>query len=72
MFGIALAAGPVGAIIVGIPFGLAFIAAALVVGGATGAYFSTYWTLAFRRMELDLPPPAAPGPPPAYPAPPSA
>ena len=42
VFGIALAAGPVGAIIVGIPFGLAFIAAALVVGGATGAYFSTY------------------------------
>jgi hypothetical protein len=32
------------------------LAAGLVVGGFVGAQSSTYWTLAFRRLELDQPP----------------
>jgi hypothetical protein len=35
----------------------------LVVGGVVGSYFSTYWTLAFRRMEVDAPQPMAWPPP---------
>jgi hypothetical protein len=37
------------------------LAAGLVVGGFVGAQSSTYWTLAFRRLELDpAPPPISP------------
>jgi hypothetical protein len=32
------------------------LAAGLVVGGFVGAQSSTYWTLAFRRLELEQPP----------------
>jgi hypothetical protein len=32
------------------------LAAGLVVAGFVGAQSSTYWTLAFRRLELDQPP----------------
>lgn len=32
------------------------LAAGLVVGGFVGAQSSTYWTMAFRRLELDQPP----------------
>jgi hypothetical protein len=67
-------AGGAGAIVVGVPAALVLIAAGLVVAGITGSYFSTYWTLAFRRLELDRPPapawpppqPYAPQPPPGY------
>jgi hypothetical protein len=34
-------------------------AAGLVVGGFVGAQSSTYWTLAYRRLELDQPPVSA-------------
>ena len=67
---IGVAAGAGAAIVVGVPLGLLLIAALVVVGGLTGAYFSTYWTLAFRRMELDQPPLAYPSPTPGYPQPP--
>ncbi len=66
VFGAAVAGGPVAAITVGIPVVLVVFAVILVLSGITGGYFSTYWTLAFRRMELDVPRPAA-WPPPAYP-----
>jgi hypothetical protein len=68
--------GLAGALLVGIPALLLMLAAALLVGGLTGAYFSTYWTLAFRRLDLDRPPQPAwrspsytPQPPTGYPAP---
>jgi hypothetical protein len=53
-------AGGVGAVIaVAIPLGLLLLVLALVLGGIVGAYLSTYWTLAFRRMEVDAPQPVA-------------
>jgi hypothetical protein len=67
---IGVAAGVGAAIVVGIPVGLAVIAGLIVLGGMTNAYFSTYWTLAFRRLELD-PPPVAAWAPSGYPAPPT-
>jgi hypothetical protein len=67
-----LAAGQGAAVVVGVPVGLVLLAALILVGGVTGSYFSTYWTLAFRRLELDAPPQAAPGPPAAYPPQPTA
>jgi hypothetical protein len=71
LLAIGLSAGLAAAIVIGIPFGLVLIAVLVVVGGMTGAYFSTYWTLAFRRMELDPPLPAYPAPAPGYPQPPA-
>ena len=71
---IVVAAGAAGgagaAAVLAIPFGLLLLAALLVVGGVLGGYFSTYWTLAFRRMELDVPRPAywPPAPYPPQPA----
>ena len=41
---------------------------ALVVGSFLGAQDSTFWTVAFRRLEFDLPPPYAYPQPPATPA----
>lgn len=42
---------------------LLFIVATVVMAGLPGAYISLYWTLAFRRMEIDRQPaPAAPQP----------
>jgi hypothetical protein len=61
--GVGLAAGPVPAIVVGVPIGLVVLAALVVLGGMSGTYLSTYWTLAFRRMELDVPRPPASWPP---------
>src|SRR5437879_11036169 len=66
---VGFAAGQTAAIIVGIPVGLVLFAALIVVSGMINSYFSTYWTLAFRRMELDAPA-AAPWPPPGYQPPP--
>jgi hypothetical protein len=73
----AAAGGGLGAaLVVGISALLVVVAAALVLAGLTGSYFSTYWTLAFRRLDLDLPPQPAwpapsypPQPPTGYPAP---
>jgi hypothetical protein len=53
----AVAGGPVAAVLVGVPLGLAVTAAFVTVSGTIGAYLSTFWTLAFRRLELDPPPP---------------
>jgi hypothetical protein len=68
--------GLAGGLVVGIPALLLVLGGALLLGGLTGAYFSTYWTLAFRRLDLDRPPqpawtsPSYPSRPPAgYPAP---
>jgi hypothetical protein len=44
------------ALTTGIPLVLMFTLAAIAVSGAAGSYISTYWTLAFRRLELDAPP----------------
>ncbi|HEY7198733.1 MAG TPA: hypothetical protein VIC57_00900 [Candidatus Dormibacteraeota bacterium] len=62
----AFTGGPGAAFAVGVPVGLVGLAVLIVVGGLAGAYLSTYWTLAFRRMELDAPKPVA-WPPAAYP-----
>src|SRR5436853_452692 len=51
IFAVGYAAGQTAAIIVGIPVGLVLLAALILVSGMTNSYFSTYWTLAFRRME---------------------
>lgn len=40
-----------------------FIIAAVLLGGAAGSYLSIYWTLAFRRLEIDQPRPAYAYPP---------
>jgi len=62
--GAAFAGGVTAAVVLGIP--LAVVVAAVLVGvGMIGAYLSTYWTLAFRRMELEEPAPAH-WPPQAY------
>jgi hypothetical protein len=42
---------------------LLVIPLALVVGGFVSAQTATYWTLAFRRLDLDPVPPAPPPPP---------
>lgn len=61
-----VAGGTEAALVVAIPFGLLQLAVILVLGGMLGGYFSTYWTLAFRRMEVDAPGPAY-WPPAQYP-----
>jgi hypothetical protein len=50
------AAGTGAAVMVGIPVGLVVLAIILLASAMNGAYFSTFWTLAFRRMELETPP----------------
>jgi hypothetical protein len=60
------AAGTGSAVLVGIPVGLVVLAILLLVTAINGAYFSTFWTLAFRRLELETPPAPA-YPPTAYP-----
>jgi hypothetical protein len=56
-------AGGLGATLTASAVGLTvFIVASTLVSGAVGAYFSAYWTLAFRRLELDSPQPTAPQP----------
>jgi hypothetical protein len=66
----AVAGGPLAAVATGIPAGLVLLIAGVVLTGVAGSYLSTYWTLAFRRLELDAPQPA-PWPPAAYPQPPA-
>ena len=62
----AVAGGAGAAVVVAAPLALVALALLVVAGGVAGAYLSTYWTLAFRRMELPAPAPA-PWPPAAYP-----
>jgi len=59
--------------------GLVVLAISLVISGFLGAQSSTYWTLAFRRLDLDYapapayqiqPPSGPPAPPPPPPSPP--
>jgi hypothetical protein len=46
-----VAGGVVAALALGIPFGLALLGAAALLYAVLGAYLSTYWTFAFRRIE---------------------
>ena len=61
--GIVLAAGVAGGVgagvVVGIPVALLLFAVVLVLGALIGVYLSAYWTLAFRRLEIDAPRPVA-------------
>ena len=60
------AGGTVGLVAGGILAGLLFVAGLLIVSGAVGAYTSTYWTLAYRRLSALTPTPlVAPAPRPA-------
>jgi hypothetical protein len=55
----AVVAGGLGAAVVAvIPLAVLLVALGVVAGGLLGAYLSAYWTLAFRRVELEPPPPA--------------
>jgi hypothetical protein len=54
--GAAFAGGFVGAVILGVPFVLGWLAVVLTVGGAVSAFCSTYWTLAYTRLELESQP----------------
>ncbi len=62
VFLVALAAGSRAAMIADLVLAVpVLLAASLVAGGAYGAFISSYWTLAFRRLDLD-PVPIAPAP----------
>ena len=61
ILGGALAAGgSSGFVLVAIVGILVLLPISLVVGGFLSAQSSTYWTLAFRRLDVDLPPPTYP------------
>lgn len=62
----AVTGGAVAAALVAVPLAVLALAVLVVAGGLAGAYLSTFWTLAFRRMELEAAAPA-PWPPGAYP-----
>jgi hypothetical protein len=49
----AITTGPLGAVLIGIPIGFAFLVGSLLINGIAGSYISVYWTLAFRRLELE-------------------
>jgi hypothetical protein len=51
--GAAIAGGFVGAVIVGIPTVVAWLTVVIAVGGALSAFSSTYWTLAYRRLDAE-------------------
>ncbi len=67
LVGVGVAAGQGAAIVLGVLIGLVALAVLILLGGISGAYFSTYWTLAFRRLELDAPARAAYWQQPGYP-----
>lgn len=50
-----VAGGVMAALALGIPFGLALIGASMLLYAVLGGYLSTYWTLAFRRIEMYAP-----------------
>ena len=53
-------AGGVGsAVVVAIPLALLLFVLFLVTGAVIGTYLSAFWTLAFRRLEIDAPRPVA-------------
>jgi hypothetical protein len=54
-----VAAGPGAAIVAAIPLALLLFAALVVLGAVIGVYLSAFWTLAFRRLEIDAPRPVA-------------
>src|SRR5207249_8484327 len=55
----AYAAGHTVGLIAGLALaGLVFLVVAFVLAGAVGAFTSTYWTLAYRRLELEALPAA--------------
>jgi hypothetical protein len=54
-----IAGGPGASVVVAIPMALLLFAVFLVVGAVVATYLSAYWTLAFRRMEIDAPRPVA-------------
>ena len=59
----AYAAGGVGgALSTGIVVLLFYLLLALLAGGAVGSYVGIYWTLAFRRLDLDPVPVGVPSP----------
>ena len=60
----AVTGGAGAAVAVAIPLGVLAVVVLTVAGGLASGYLSTYWTLAFRRLELEAPRPA---PWPAYP-----
>jgi len=67
LVGVAAYTGGAGAAVaVAVPVAVVAFVVLLVAAGLIGAYFSTYWTLAFRRLELEAPRPVA-WPPAAYP-----
>jgi hypothetical protein len=51
--GSAFAGGFVGAVIVGVPAAVAWLAVVITVGGAVSAFNSTYWTVAYRRLDVE-------------------
>jgi uncharacterized membrane protein len=59
--------GTAGGFVLLVPVVLLLVALGVALAGITGSYLSTYWTLAFRRLELDPPRAAAWPPPQGYP-----
>jgi hypothetical protein len=57
VFAAYVAGHAVGLIVVGAIAVIVFVAVSLVITGAVGAFTSTYWTLAYRRLELEPLPP---------------
>jgi hypothetical protein len=56
----AVPSGAGAALAVGIPVGLLLLVVLVGLGAVVGAYFSTFWTLVFRRLEYDPPRPGTP------------
>jgi hypothetical protein len=57
--GAGVAGGVGAAVVVATPLVLLLLVLSVILGGVVGAYLSAYWTLAFRRMEIDAPRPVA-------------
>lgn len=51
--GAAFAGGFTGAVIVGVPSTVAWLAVVITAAGAASAFNSTYWTLAYTRLEVE-------------------
>jgi hypothetical protein len=51
--GAALASGYIAAVIIGVPSALLWLAVVFAVAGAVSAFNSTYWTIAYRRLEVE-------------------
>jgi hypothetical protein len=66
--GAAFAGGFTSAVVVGVPSALLWLALVIAVGGAVSAFNSTYWTLAYRRLEAEPEPAGYPQMTPPSPA----